>query len=109
MHICVCACLCILLGKAKTQEWVQTAQSTANKACDKAADSKEEAQQGKEQSAGIIQQVRAWSVGHKITLLHNENFLFVGQTGEQVMNMAQGAIDGVKNTLGINENTHEKK
>ncbi|XP_058201638.1 late embryogenesis abundant protein 7-like [Rhododendron vialii] len=73
-------------AKAKTQEWVQTAQSTANKACDKAADSKEEAQQGKEQSAGIIQ-----------------------QTGEQVMNMAQGAIDGVKSTLGINENTHHEK
>ncbi|KAH7859158.1 hypothetical protein Vadar_032320 [Vaccinium darrowii] len=72
-------------AKAKTQEWVQTAQSTANKACDKTANTKEEAQQGKEQSAGIIQ-----------------------QTGEQVMNIAQGAIDGVKNTLGINENDVKK-
>ncbi|KAE9461826.1 hypothetical protein C3L33_06309, partial [Rhododendron williamsianum] len=62
------------------------AQSTANKACDKAADSKEEAQQGKERSAGIMQQI-----------------------GEQVMNMAQGAIDRVKNTLGINETTRVKK
>ncbi|GFZ05408.1 late embryogenesis abundant protein (LEA) family protein [Actinidia rufa] len=57
-------------AQAKTEEWVKSAQNTANKACDKMADSRESAQHGKEQSAGFIQ---------------------------------QGAIDGVKNTLGINE------
>ncbi|KAH7833944.1 hypothetical protein Vadar_011294 [Vaccinium darrowii] len=71
--------------QAKTEEWVQSAQNTADKACDKMADSRESAQQGKEQSAGFIQ-----------------------QTGEQVMNMAQGAIDGVKNTLGMNERNDKK-
>ncbi|KAE9459254.1 hypothetical protein C3L33_08842, partial [Rhododendron williamsianum] len=47
-----------VLGQAQGQakEWVQTAQSTANKACSKAAVSKDEAQQEKKQSAGIIQQ-----------------------------------------------------
>ncbi|KAL6970636.1 hypothetical protein U1Q18_030330 [Sarracenia purpurea var. burkii] len=67
-------------AKAKTEEWVQSAQNTADKACDKMAGSRESAEHGKEQTAGFLQ-----------------------QTGEQVMHMAQGAIDGVKNTLGINE------
>ncbi|KAL7219998.1 hypothetical protein ACSBR2_012955 [Camellia fascicularis] len=71
-------------AQAKTEEWVQSAQNTANKTCDKMADSKESAQHGKEESAGFLQ-----------------------QTGEKMANMAQGAIDGMKNTLGINE--HEKK
>ncbi|KAA8527839.1 hypothetical protein F0562_035292 [Nyssa sinensis] len=76
-------------AQAKTEEWVQSAQHTANRACDKMADSKEEAQRGKEQSAGFLQ-----------------------QTGEQVMNMAHGAIDGMKNTLGVNnneKNSNDKK
>ncbi|KAI8002411.1 hypothetical protein LOK49_LG08G02567 [Camellia lanceoleosa] len=67
-------------AQAKTEEWVQSAQGTANKACDKMADSKESAQQGKEETAGFLQ-----------------------QTGEKVATMTQGAIDGVKNTLGMNE------
>ncbi|GFY82814.1 Late embryogenesis abundant protein [Actinidia chinensis var. chinensis] len=67
-------------AQAKTEEWVQSAQNTANKACDKMADSRESAEHGKEEAAGFLQ-----------------------QTGEQVMHMAQGAIDGVKNTLGMNE------
>ncbi|KAF7131785.1 hypothetical protein RHSIM_Rhsim09G0044300 [Rhododendron simsii] len=71
--------------QAKTEEWMQSAQNTADRACDKMADSKESAQQGKEQSAGFIQ-----------------------QTGEQVMHMAQGAIDGVKSTLGMNERNEKK-
>ncbi|KAE9445963.1 hypothetical protein C3L33_22138, partial [Rhododendron williamsianum] len=87
------------LGQAKTQEWVHTAQSTVNKACNKAADSNDEAQQEKEQSAELSSR----------SLIYNENFPFVEQTAEQVMNMTWGAIDGVKNTLGINETTHEKK
>ena len=34
------------------------------------------------------------------------SFLF--QTGEQVKSMAQGAIDGVKNTLGVGDNNTKK-
>ena len=48
-----------VLWQAKTEEWVKSAQNTANKACDKMADSRESAQHGKEQSAGFIQQVQA--------------------------------------------------
>ncbi|PSR98347.1 Late embryogenesis abundant protein [Actinidia chinensis var. chinensis] len=79
-------------AKAKTEEWVQSAQNTANKACDKMADSRESAQQGKEEAAGFLQQV--------LTLPISANTYI---TGEQMMHMAQGAIDGVKNTLGMNE------
>ncbi|XP_052206916.1 late embryogenesis abundant protein 1-like [Diospyros lotus] len=67
-------------ARAKTEDLVQSAQSTANAASEKLADSGDSAQQHKEEAAGFIQ-----------------------QTGEQVVQMAQGAIDGVKNTLGINE------
>ncbi|KAI8525399.1 hypothetical protein RHMOL_Rhmol13G0227400 [Rhododendron molle] len=49
-------CVCVFFGLDKTQEWVKMAQSTANNACDKAADLMEEAQQGKERCAGIMQQ-----------------------------------------------------
>ncbi|XP_059653976.1 late embryogenesis abundant protein 1-like [Cornus florida] len=72
-------------AQAKTEEWVQSAQNTANsaqnatnRACDNVADSRDTAQQEREQNPGFLQ-----------------------QTGEQVMHMAQGAIDGVKNTLGV--------
>ncbi|KAE9458486.1 hypothetical protein C3L33_09611, partial [Rhododendron williamsianum] len=98
-----------------TQEWVHTAQSTANKASKKAAASKDEAQQEKEQSAGIIQQYFPnVALLHKDyalirSLIYNENFMFVEQIAEQVMNMTWGSIDSVKNTLGINETTHERK
>ncbi|KAI8525400.1 hypothetical protein RHMOL_Rhmol13G0227400 [Rhododendron molle] len=51
-------CVCVFFGLDKTQEWVKMAQSTANNACDKAADLMEEAQQGKERCAGIMQQGR---------------------------------------------------
>ncbi|KAL8479756.1 hypothetical protein ACS0TY_026097 [Phlomoides rotata] len=70
--------------QAKTEEWVESAKSTANKAHDKACEatgkSHEQAQRSKD-----------------------ENATFFQQTGEQMANMAQGAIDGVKNTLGMGE------
>ncbi|PIN14468.1 Malate dehydrogenase (decarboxylating) [Handroanthus impetiginosus] len=70
--------------QAKTEQWVDSAKNTANKAHDKACEAagktQEQAQRSKEESAGFLQ-----------------------QTGEQVVHMAQGAIDGVKNTLGIGE------
>ena len=71
-------------GQAKAEEWMQSTQETAHEArnatADAAQSAKESAQHGKNQSAGFLQ-----------------------QTGEQVMNMAHGAMDSVKNTLGMNE------
>lgn len=57
-----------MVGQAKTEEWMQSAQNTADRTCDKMADSKESAQQGKEQSAGFIQQVLNWPISPKISL-----------------------------------------
>ncbi|KAL2463489.1 Uncharacterized protein Fot_53145 [Forsythia ovata] len=69
-------------GRAKTEEWMESAKNTTqsahDKACDVANNTEAQAQQSKEENAGFLQ-----------------------QTGEQVANMAQGAIDGVKNTLGM--------
>ncbi|XP_051133266.1 late embryogenesis abundant protein D-7 [Andrographis paniculata] len=71
-------------SQAKTEQWVDSAKSTAEQAHDKAhhavGHSDQHTQQTKEENAGILQ-----------------------QTGEQVAHMAQGAIDGVKNTLGMGE------
>ncbi|CAB4292497.1 unnamed protein product [Prunus armeniaca] len=71
-------------GQAKAEELMQSTQDTANQAknmtSDAAQSAKQSAQHGKDQSAGFIQ-----------------------QTGEQVMNMAHGAMDSVKSTLGMNE------
>ncbi|KAH7573140.1 hypothetical protein ACOSP7_006591 [Xanthoceras sorbifolium] len=71
-------------AQAKTEEWIQSAQNTTNatreKASNAAQSAEESAQDAKEQSAGFLQ-----------------------QTGEKVVHMAQGAVDGVKNTLGIGE------
>ncbi|MCL7037439.1 hypothetical protein MKW94_021098 [Papaver nudicaule] len=71
---------------AKAQEWVESAKDTTQSARDKTADAdnatSDSCQQKKEEAAGFLQ-----------------------QTGEQVMNMAHGAMEGVKNTLGVNDNT----
>merc|ERR1712137_337245 len=71
-------------GQAKADEWAQSTKDTANAARDKTADAtnsaKESAQQGKDSSAG-----------------------FLNQTGGQMKNMAQGAVDNVKNTLGMGD------
>ncbi|KAH0867916.1 hypothetical protein HID58_074938 [Brassica napus] len=68
----------------KAEQWTESAKETAHNACDKTANAaqstKESAQHGQQQASGFIQ-----------------------QTGESVKNMAQGAVDGVKNTLGMNE------
>ncbi|KAG8369749.1 hypothetical protein BUALT_Bualt14G0046100 [Buddleja alternifolia] len=68
----------------KTEQWMESAKNTANKAHDKAFDAagktQEEAHRSKEETTGFLQ-----------------------QTGEQVAHMAQGAIDGVKNTLGMGD------
>ncbi|KAL3628059.1 hypothetical protein CASFOL_028161 [Castilleja foliolosa] len=71
-------------AQGKTEQWVESAKSTANqahdKACEAAGKSQEQAHRSKDETTGFLQ-----------------------QTGEQVANMAQGAIDGVKNTLGMND------
>ncbi|XP_022848889.1 late embryogenesis abundant protein 1-like [Olea europaea var. sylvestris] len=70
--------------QAKTEDWMESAKNTAESAHDKACDAtnstQAQAQQSKEEKAGFLQ-----------------------QTGEQVVHMAQGAIDGVKNTLGVGD------
>ncbi|KAK6130505.1 hypothetical protein DH2020_035763 [Rehmannia glutinosa] len=70
--------------QGKTEQWVESAKSTASQAHDKASEAvgktQEQAQRSKEENVGFLQ-----------------------QTGEQMAHMAQGAIDGVKNTLGMSE------
>ncbi|XP_073124473.1 uncharacterized protein [Henckelia pumila] len=71
-------------AQAKTEEWVESAKNTTSKAHDKACEAagqtQQQAQRNKEENANFLQ-----------------------QTGEQVVHMAQGAIDGVKNTLGMGD------
>lgn len=64
--------------QAKTEQWVDSCKDTANAARDRSA-------QAADQSAGFLQ-----------------------QTGEQMKSMAQGAIDGVKNTLGVGDHSTKK-
>ncbi|KAI3832266.1 hypothetical protein MKX03_011981 [Papaver bracteatum] len=77
-------------AQAKTQEWVESAKDTAQSARDKTADAaqsaSDSAQQKREEASGFLQ-----------------------QTGEQVINMAQGAMDSVKSTLGVGDNNQHKK
>ncbi|KAI3835533.1 hypothetical protein MKW92_019081 [Papaver armeniacum] len=68
-------------AQAKTQEWVESAKDTAQSARDKTADAANA-------TSDSCQQKRKRHL-----------------TGEQVMNMAHGAMEGVKNTLGVNDNT----
>ncbi|XP_055809415.1 late embryogenesis abundant protein 1-like [Solanum dulcamara] len=69
-------------AQAKTEQWIDSAQSVANSAIDKAENATQRASESVQQNND-----------------HNAGFL--QQKGEQMIHMAQGAIDGVKNTLGI--------
>ncbi|KZV13940.1 late embryogenesis abundant protein 1-like [Dorcoceras hygrometricum] len=71
-------------AQAKTEEWVESAKDTASKAHDKVCETAGQTQQQAQRSK-------------------DENANFLQQTGEQVVHMAQGAIDGVKNTLGMGD------
>ncbi|XP_042515897.1 late embryogenesis abundant protein 1-like [Macadamia integrifolia] len=77
-------------GQAMTEDWLQSAKDTTNAARDKVSDvthhTSNSAQQHKDESAG-----------------------FLHQKGEQMMNMAQGAVDSVKSTLGVGDNSNIKK
>ncbi|XP_024031295.1 late embryogenesis abundant protein 1 [Morus notabilis] len=70
--------------QAKTEELAQSIKDSANEAEERTAEAaqsaSESAQQGKDQTAGFLQ-----------------------QTGEQLKNVAQEAVDTVKGTLGISE------
>ncbi|KAG4983183.1 hypothetical protein AAZX31_10G124500 [Glycine max] len=70
--------------QVKAEEFVQSTKETASAATDKANAAAnttgQTAQQNKDESAGFLQ-----------------------QTGEQVKNMAQGAVDSVKHTLGMDK------
>ncbi|KAI3518487.1 hypothetical protein L2E82_35057 [Cichorium intybus] len=76
-------------AEAKAENAAGAAKDTVNKAQDKAADAASDAsgqaQLKKEEASSVLQ-----------------------QTGEQVANMAQGAYDGVKNTLGVGESQQKK-
>ncbi|CAA0811637.1 Late embryogenesis abundant protein (LEA) family protein [Striga hermonthica] len=71
-------------AQGQTEQWIESAKSTASqahdKACDAAGKTQEQAQLSKEETTGFLQ-----------------------QTGEQITHLAQGAIDGVKNTLGMGD------
>ncbi|XP_073054056.1 uncharacterized protein [Primulina huaijiensis] len=71
-------------AQAKTEDWVESAKNTASKAHDKACEAAGQTQQQAQRSK-------------------EENATFLQQTGEQMAHMAQGAIDGVKNTLGMGD------
>ncbi|KAK1257146.1 hypothetical protein QJS04_geneDACA024670 [Acorus gramineus] len=72
-------------GAEKANQVIDSAKDTAqlakDRACDATRSTHESAQQGAEKTTGFLQ-----------------------QTGEQVMNMAQGAVDTMKNTLGVGDN-----
>ncbi|KAF9609808.1 hypothetical protein IFM89_018662 [Coptis chinensis] len=72
-------------GRRLDQSTKDTANAAQDKACNAAQSAKESGQQGQEHAAGFIQ-----------------------QTGEQVMNMAHGAMDSVKTTLGVGDHSHKK-
>ncbi|XP_043725792.1 late embryogenesis abundant protein 7-like [Telopea speciosissima] len=72
-------------GHALTEDWLQSAKDTTTGARDNVANAAQTtmdtAQQRQDETANFFQ-----------------------QTGEQMMNMAHGAVDTVKNTLGVADN-----
>ncbi|XP_004497781.1 uncharacterized protein [Cicer arietinum] len=71
--------------QAKAEDWVQSTKESASAAADRAHAAAnttgQTAERNKEEAAGFLQ-----------------------QTGEQVKNMAQGAVESVKHTLGMDKN-----
>ncbi|XP_008796404.1 late embryogenesis abundant protein 1-like [Phoenix dactylifera] len=65
-------------GQAKADQMIQSAKDTAHSITGGSSDTRQCAQENKEQAAGFLQ-----------------------QTGEQVKQMAQGAMDAVKNATGM--------
>ncbi|XP_059285462.1 late embryogenesis abundant protein 1-like [Lycium ferocissimum] len=73
-------------AEAKSEQWVESGNNRAsiNKVEDAIQRARESAQQKREQNSG-----------------------FLHHTGEQMMHMAQDAVDGVKNTFGIGSNKNK--
>ncbi|KAK6254644.1 hypothetical protein SCA6_015949 [Theobroma cacao] len=91
--------------QAKTEQVTQSAKDTANAARDSAANATQSAQesdqQEQEQTASfLLQQIPASRVMHLLRLKRNMSLF---QTGKQVKGMAQGAMETVKNTIGMND------
>jgi hypothetical protein len=78
-------------GQAKAEEWVQSTKNTADAARNKTANAAQSASDSCQQIRDSAQHDSDQSTG------------FFHQTGEQVMNMAQGAVDTMKNTLGVGD------
>ncbi|XP_042506693.1 late embryogenesis abundant protein 7-like [Macadamia integrifolia] len=77
-------------GQAMTEDWLQSAKDTTTGARDNVANTAQTtmdaAQQRKDETASFFQ-----------------------QTGDQMKNMAHGAVDTMKNTIGMNDNSNIKK
>ncbi|XP_057772376.1 late embryogenesis abundant protein 1 [Salvia miltiorrhiza] len=71
-------------AQSTTEQWVDSAKQTASQVHD-------QAHEAVGHSQGQTQQRK------------EENATFLQQTAESVANTAQGAIDGVKNTLGMGD------
>jgi F0F1-type ATP synthase membrane subunit b/b' len=93
-------------GTEKAEQWTESAKQTAQSACDKTADL---TQSARDKAADLTQSARDKTAdgSHSAnkSAQHNQEQAagLFGQTGESVKNMAQGALDGVKNSLGMNE------
>ncbi|CAN6838113.1 unnamed protein product [Brassica oleracea var. botrytis] len=91
----------------KAEQWTESAKQTAQSACDKTADV---ALSARDKTANLTQSTQSKSAdashSTRESAQHGQEQTagFLGQqTGESVKNMAQGAFDGVKNSLGMNE------
>ncbi|ESQ56339.1 hypothetical protein EUTSA_v10026478mg [Eutrema salsugineum] len=93
-------------AQEKAEQWTESAKQTAQSARDKTADV---AQSARDKAADITHSAQNKSADKshstRESAQHGQEQAagFLGQTGESVKNMAQGALDGVKNSLGMNE------
>ncbi|KAJ0245501.1 Late embryogenesis abundant protein [Hirschfeldia incana] len=93
-------------AQEKAEQWTESAKQTAQSACDKTADA---ALSARDKTANLTQSTHSKSAdashSTRESAQHGQEQAagFLGQTGESVKNMAQGAYDGVKNSLGMND------
>merc|ERR1712119_171956 len=87
-------------GQAKTEEWVQSTKDTTNATKDRTASA---AQSAKDRTASAAQSTQEFAQHGK-----DQSAGFLQQTGEQVKDIAQNAVDSVKNTIGMAENNAKK-
>ncbi|CAH8337575.1 unnamed protein product [Eruca vesicaria subsp. sativa] len=93
-------------AREKAEQWTESAKQTAQSARDKTA---EVAQSAHDKAIDVTHSAQNKSAGKshstRESAQHGQEQTtgILGQTGESVKNMAQGALDGVKNSLGMNE------